>query len=240
MTELVIFTRSAQDPPELSPGDVFYLDRRFLTGADNDERFSARRPPMIFYGADGWYISNHTPNQTLVLWGPSGRVDKIRPGLARKLEEGESDMQIADREVTFLVQGTETDRKSPPVPRGPITLEPDRKAEDEIKELMKEKPTFRTIVYVRFQEYIPPPPHGQPRLAWVNKPAPLSAHDVRACYPEATEVMVHEVCRRIRDITGLKLWEIGDWLAERGILLATHNIDIPHTACGHRRPGQRG
>jgi hypothetical protein len=234
MAKLVIFTRSAQEPPELVPGKVFYLNRRFLTGADDDEQFSARHPPMIFYGADGWYVSNQTPNQTLVLWGPSGRVDKIRSGLAKRLEEGESDMQIADREVTFLVEDSDADRESPPTLPGPITWSPDREAEDELKRIMKERPVFRTIVYVRFQEYIPPAPHGQPRLA-VSKPAPLTAADVTACYPEATMVTVHEVCRRIREITELQLWEIGDWLADRGILLSTHNIDIPHTNCGHRR-----
>jgi hypothetical protein len=234
MSKLVIFTRSAQEPPELVPGDVFYLDRRFLTGADDDEQLSARHPPKIFYGVDGWYISNETLNQTLVVWGPSGRVDWIRPRLAIRLEEGESDMQIADREVTFLVEDSAAGRESPPMLPGPITWSPDSEAEDEMQRIMKKNPAFRTIVYVRFQEYIPPPPHGQTRLA-TSKPAPLTAADVTTCYPEATATTVNEVARRIRDITGLGLWEIGDWLADRGILLSTHNIDIPHTNCGHRR-----
>src|ERR1035441_11064302 len=90
MAKLTIFTRSAQDPPELVPGDVFYLHRRFLTGADDNEQLS-RSGPAIFYGADGWYVSNETSNQTLVLWSPSRRVDMIEPGLAKRLEEGESD-----------------------------------------------------------------------------------------------------------------------------------------------------
>ena len=74
MTELIIFTRSTKEQPELVPGDVFKLDRYFLTGADTDERYSARHPPLIFYGADGWYVSNETSNQTIYLWGPSGRL----------------------------------------------------------------------------------------------------------------------------------------------------------------------
>jgi hypothetical protein len=235
MAKLTIFTRSAQDPPELVPGDVFHLHRRFLTGADDDEQLS-RSGPAIFYGADGWYVSNETSNQTLVLWSPSGRVDMIEPGLAKRLEEGESDMQIAGREVTFLVEEDDADLEAPPVLPGPRTQDPDKEAEDELKQAM-EKPTFRTIVYVRFQEYIPVPPHGQPRLT-VSKPAPLTAVGVTACYPEATEVMVNEVARRMREIIGLHLWKTGDWLVSRGILLSTNNIDIPHTACGHRGPRQ--
>jgi hypothetical protein len=236
MARLTIFTRSAQDPPELVPGDVFHLNRRFLTGADDDEQLP-RLGPAIFYGADGWYVSNDTSNQTLVLWSPSGRVDMIEPGLAKKLEEGESDMQIADREVALAVEEDDADLEAPPLLPGPITEDPDKDAEDELKQVMKGKPVFRTIVYVRFQEYIPAPPHGQPRYT-VRKPAPLTAADVTACYPEATEVMVNEVARRMREITGLHLWKTGDWLASRGILLSTHNIDIPHTACGHRRASQ--
>jgi hypothetical protein len=160
----------------------------------------------------------------------------IQPGLGKRLEGDESYMQIADREVTFLVEEDDADLEAPPVLPGPTTGSPDSWAEDELKQAM-EKPTFRTIVYVRFQEYIPAPPHGQPELT-VSKPAPLTAAGVTACYPEATEVMVNEVARRMREITGLHLWKTGDWLASRGILLSTHNIDIPHTACGHRGPRQ--
>jgi hypothetical protein len=237
MARLVIFTRSDQRPPELGPGDMFYLDRRFLTGSDDNEHYSARHPPVVFHGADGWYVNNETLNQPLYLWSPSGRLDTIDPGLAKRLEEGESDLQIADCEVTFLVQGSDADRHSPPIPRGPITWTPESEAEDALKQLMRDRPPFRIIMYTRFQEYITPRPHGQVGPALVKRPAPLTATDTAACCgPGVTAGTVHEASRMIRKITGLELWRIGDWMVKCGILRPEHNIDIPHTACSHRRP----
>jgi hypothetical protein len=87
------------------------------------------------------------------------------------------------------------------------------------------------------QEYITPRPHGQAGPALVKRPAPLTAADTAACYgPGATESAVHEASRLIRKITELQLWQIGDWMVKCGILLPEHNIDIPHTWCGHRKP----
>lgn len=240
MTELIIFTRSTKEQPELVPGDVFKLDRYFLTGADTDERYSARHPPLIFYGADGWYVSNETSNQTIYLWGPSGRLAAIDPGLAIRLEEGESDMQIGDYEVTFLVDSTETGPQPLPKFTVPITWPPDRGAEEELRRQMKERPTFRVIVYARFQEYITPPPHRHTGPILARRPCPLTASDTAACCgPGVSQSAVHEVSRSLRNITGLPLWQIGDWLVRRGVLLPKHNIDIPHTACIHRDPRPR-
>jgi hypothetical protein len=236
VTRLIIFTRSAKDQPELAPSDIFKLDRYFLTGADTDERYSARRPPKIFYGPDGWYVSNETSNQTVYLWSPDGRLVTIEPGLAARLEDGESDIQIGDYEVTLLVSPAEARPQQLPNLSVPVTWPPDRDAEDELRRQIKARPpAFRVIMYARFQEYITPPPHFRAGPFLARRPSPLTAADTEACCgPAVSQSAVHEVSRSIRSITGLPLWQVGDWLVRRGILLPKHNIDIPHTACSHQ------
>lgn len=234
---LVIFTRTDQQP-ELFPGDVWALDRKFLTGADDDERFHARNPPIVFYGHNSWYLSNNTPDQELVLYGPNDHVDRIRAKTGRPLEVGESVLLIVDQEVVFLVDRAPAPAKGArwpiPDPAVKITDSPQLAAESELQDLLNSKSTFRTIIYTRFQEYILPLELARRRAGRANKPRHLNAQEVIKCYPDVTLVQVNEASRTIRSITGLELHEIGPWLVDRGLLLATHNIDIPHVECGHQ------
>jgi len=232
VADLIIFRQNAEEPLYLTPDDICYLDRKFLTGAEDDETISARHAPKLFSADGGWIVLNQSPNQKLVLWGPSGNVDRIGPHMARKLEEDYSELLVVERRVGLEVQGTVITPMPTPGPTAPITTPPDGDAERALRALLDNKPWVRTVMYVRFQQYI------SARSEYVHNPEPLRAVDVLACYPDAqNESAVHQACREIRDATGLPLWEIGPWLVERGILLRTHNIDIPHTECQHRVSG---
>lgn len=229
MAELIVFRQNAEEPQYLISGDVCYLDRKFLTGAEEDDTISARHAPKLFSADGGWIVLNQTPNQTLVLWGPKGNVDRIGPGMARMLEDDYSELQVEERRVGLSVHGTVIAPPPAPGPAAPITTPPDGDAEKALRALLESKPWVRTVMYVRFQQYISARPEH------VHNPEPLRAADVLACYPDAqNKAAVDQACREIRDVTRLTLWEIGPWLVERGILLRTHNIDIPHTECQHR------
>jgi hypothetical protein len=231
VTKLMIYPQSANDPVTLSPGDNFPLDRRFVTGGLDDVTVSARHPPQIFYAEGEWMIRNHPENRGIVIHTPDHRAVRIGPGSARTLAAGYSEIFIATYKIGIEIEeGGAATTGSLPLPAPyEITLTDGGPEEKELKKLLDNKPMYRTIIYVRFQQYISPYPKPG------HNPAPLTAAEVLECYPDPRlKATVDQACREIRDATGLTLIEIGPWLVERGLLLTTHNIDIPHVHCGHR------
>jgi hypothetical protein len=103
---------------------------------------------------------------------------------------------------------------------------------DDVQERLATRATERTIMYVRFQQYISDLPEH------VRRPRPLEARQVLECFPDAGGIgPVNESQRHLSRLTGLNLDEIGPWLVRYGILQPRHKIDTPHVNCTHRRRG---
>jgi hypothetical protein len=238
LADLLIFLGS-EEPIELKPGTDFFLDRMFLTGSNGDNRYSARHAPRLFSDATDWYVENRQRDITLRLI-EGGQIASIGPGLSRKLEVEYSELLIVQTKVGLELRRDESaspDRVSaaePPTLDGPRTETGEEAIESSLRAFLAKKPQVRTIVYVRFQQYISEDP------IYSRSPQHLTAEQVLLCYPGAKDVStIHQAQRDISNLTGLRLHELGPWLVSRGLLLASHNIDIPHVNCGHWRNGHR-
>jgi hypothetical protein len=228
--KLIIFRRSAEKEVELEPGNELYLDRRFLTGGDIDNRVSQRgNAPKLFFADGGWMVFNQSETATLVLTRPNERSLQIGPRMSWRLDDGYSQMWISDCAVGLQVDGVHTPPAPPPAP-GPPTQPLDGARVKSVQERLAAKPTERTIMYVRFQQYISDQP------VHVRNPRPLEARQVLECFPDAVALsVIHEAQRQLNKLTGLSLEETGSWLVQYGILHPRHRIDTPHVNCGHRR-----
>jgi len=231
MSRLTIYPQNSDDPVILSPGEVFRLDRRFVTGQLADTTVSARHPPQVFFAEGEWMIRNDPLNKVIVIHPPDGRPATISPGAARTLAGGDSEVFIAAYKIGISVEeaGAADPGCLSPVDTGEVTLSEGAEEEARLRKLLRDKPMWRVIMFTRFQRYISPNPRPG------DNPSPLTAAEVLKCYPDPrSEVTVNQAWREIKDATGLTLNEIGPWLVERGLLLTAHNVDIPHVNCGHR------
>jgi hypothetical protein len=230
MAELLIYRKSSEAPVVLVPADGdFFLDRKFLTGSNSDDRYSARHAPLIFPRVNGWYVHNRLRDTTLVLKGPGGNICRIGPDMTRLIEQDYSELLICECWIGLEIRGPLENVIEPPIPDGPITNPQDGGAERALLALLESKPLLRTIMYVRFQEYISDDP------VYARRPQPLTAAEVLECFPDGQNIgAVHQAWREIHEVLGISLSEMGPWLVERGILLSTHNIEIPHVNCPHR------
>ena len=235
MSRLTIYPQSSDDPVSLSPGEVFRLDRRFVTGGLADATVSARHPPQVFFAEGQWMLRNDPLNRAIVIHAPDGRPVNISPGAARTLAEGDSEVFIAAYKIGISVEedGPADPACLPSLATAEVTLTDGAEEEERLRKLLRDKPMWRIVMYTRFQRYISPTPTPG------DNPSPLTAAEVLKCYPDPrSEATVNQAWREIKDATGLTLNEIGPWLVERGLLLTAHNVDIPHVNCGHR--AQRG
>jgi hypothetical protein len=238
MSRLTIYPYNTDEPVTLSPGEVFRLNRRFVTGGLADTTVSARHPPQVFFAEGEWMIRNDPSNKVIVIHAPDGRPANIGPGAARTLAVGDSQVFIAGYRVGLSVEEDGSTNLAflssvEPDEVTEITLADGAEEEERLKALLQNKPMWRTIMFTRLQRYISPNPKPG------ENPSPLTAAEVLKCYPDPRlETTVNQAWRDVKDITGLALNEIGPWLVERGLLLTDHNVDIPHVNCGHRP--QRG
>jgi len=227
--KLIVFRQSDAPEVELLAGQELYLDRRFLTGSDDDRRVSqAGNAPRLLFAGDGWMLINQSETASLVLTRPEDKAPvRIGPRMSFRLDNGYSQLWISDHAIGLEVDGADL---PPPAPSGPPTQPFDKDKVEAVQKRLADKSVERTIMYVRFQRYISELP------ADVRNPRPLGARQVLECFPEAGGIsVVHEAQRHLSRLSGRSLEDTGHWLVECGILQPHHKIDTPHVNCGHRK-----
>ncbi|GAA1028179.1 hypothetical protein GCM10009557_12300 [Virgisporangium ochraceum] len=227
---MTIYRNDAREPVTLGPDDdVFFLDRKFLTGDNLDASVSrSHHAPKLFRADGAWMLHNQSPTDAVVLVDPDGRRRRIGPNLICPLDIGDSELELGPVKLGIEVHDA---AQPPPIPiqPGPITVPRDGYSpEEELVAYFRRKPIARTVMYVRYQQFISSLPEHQ-------IPRPLTAQEVRQCFAAVTDTVVNQVQRDMQRFTGRNLAQLGHWLVERGVLLDRHRIDIPHDACEHRR-----
>ncbi len=232
MPELIIIRHDHGDSVTLPEGMLFYLDRRFLTGGEQDTRLHRRRHAPMLLSLDGdWLLVNQSPSRSLTVEDEEGHFLRLEPQKVRLIPVGFSTLKIGPVGVglEFMAENS----------RGPLTLEGPETSRsdgsdnpcDVVRELLERRPELRTIMYVRYQAFLSDRPED------VARPRTLTAGQVLDCFPVTSIHRVNEAQRKMKHITGRDKDELGHWLVDNGLLTTRLRGTTPHANCHHRKPG---
>jgi hypothetical protein len=226
MPDLIIIRHDHGDSVTLSEGTLFYLDRQFLTGGDEDTRLHRRRHAPMLLSLDGdWLLVNRSPSQSMTVEDEEGHFLRLEPQNVRLIPVGFSTIKIGPLGV-----GLEFMAENSLVPLtldGPPTSRFDGWDSpcEVVRELLEKRPELRTIMYVRYQAF----------LSDADKPRSLTAGQVLDCFPDTTIHRVNEAQRKMKHITGRDKEELGNWLVDNGLLTTRLRDSTPHVNCCHRK-----
>ncbi|HEX4721000.1 MAG TPA: hypothetical protein VH333_00700 [Pseudonocardiaceae bacterium] len=231
MPELIVIRHDHGDAVTLSEGTLFYLDRTFLTGGEQDTRLHRRKHAPMLLSLDGdWLLVNQSPERPLTVEDEEGHFLRVSPQKVCLIPVGFSTLKLGP--FTVGIEFMAEDSLTPLTLDGPTTSKFDRtdQALDVVSELLERRPELRTIMYVRYQAFLSDRPED------VDKPRTLTAGQVLDCFPVTTIHRVNEAQRKLKHITGRDKDELGQWLVDNGLLTTRLRDTTPHVHCDHRKP----